>query len=131
MVRLGPIGTTESVQDKRRVVARMAPPVAEEFFPYPAYFVAVVDASMDRLGIHPGDRVAVREDEEPEDGQVVVARLDHEFVLRRYRKASEGQVELRPESMSERHPTITVDLARTALRTEGVMVGALIGTRPV
>ena len=133
VVPLGPIGATASVTDKHRIVARMPTPVAEQFNPYPTYFVTVLDIAMVRSGLHPGDRVAVKEQDEPEpeDGQVVLARVDGNLVLRRYRKANAGHVELRAESTSRLHRTITSDPAGNAFRIEGVMVGALIGAHPV
>ena len=126
VVRLGPIGPEESILAKHRVVEQIAPQVAERFHPHPAYFVAVADDAMNALGLNHGDLVAVREHPGAEDGQVVVVRIGDETILRRHVQVADQKVQLRPESSSKRHRTITVDLARTSLQIEGVMVGAII-----
>ena len=131
VVRLGPIHRSESIHDQGRIVGRIAAQLGEELVPdaCPSYFATISDRSMDALGLRPGDRVAVREQDEPEDedGRVVVARVDNELLLRRYRTTDNGQVELLPESTTEHHRTLGIDPARTAFRVEGVVVGALIG----
>ena len=126
VVRLGPIGPEEQILAKHRVVEWMAIQVAERFDPAPAFFVAVADDAMNALGINPADLVAVREHPGGEAGQVVVARIGDETILRRHVQIAGTTVQLRPESSNKRHRTITVDLARTTLQIEGVMVGAIV-----
>ena len=126
VVRLGPIGPEEPILAKERIVERKPGPVAELFHPHPAYFAVVADDAMNALGLDRADLVAVREHPGAEDGQVVVVRIGDETILRRHVQVADQKVQLRPESTSKRHRTITVDLARTTLRVEGVMVGAII-----
>ena len=144
VVRMGQIGPVKSVRDTSRTVAWIPMAVGSQFDPPPAYFVRLDDDVADRIGLHEGDRVAVREAADSEhadtgrahiDGQIVVARVGGELLLRRYRQLDDGQVMLSAESTNQRHRPITIRTADATavdvagLRLEGVMVGAIIGPR--
>ena len=62
-----------------------------------------------------------------ENGAVVIARLEDQVTLKRYRRVDEGHVELRPESSKPEHEPIQVDLETQAFEVVGIAVGALIG----
>ena len=129
VVPAGRIAAGEPILAEGRIVDRMAREVAERFRPPPSYFLEVYGDSLDRLGLSSGDLVAVHATPEPENGQVVVARIDDEVTLKRLRRLDERHVELSPESTNPRHRPRVVDLAETELHIDGVMVGALIGTK--
>ncbi|MFB6230384.1 MAG: LexA family protein [Salinibacter sp.] len=61
------------------------------------FFVRVAGHSMTGAGIHDGDILVVDRAEEPTDGAVVVAALDGELTVKRYR-VHEEQPYLVPES---------------------------------
>lgn len=69
------------------------------------YFVRVAGYSMTGAGIHDGDILVVDRDVEPTDGAVVVAALDGELTVKRYRDR-DGHPHLVPES--EEHAPLPV-----------------------
>jgi len=92
------------------------------FDPKPHYLLRVHDMSMKDAGILDGDLVAVHRTPEVRSRQIVVARLEDEVTVKRYRQ--EGAVVwLLPEN-AEFEP-IQVDLAHQALVIEGVVVGVI------
>ena len=95
----------------------------------PDYFLKVTGDSMDRVGFHDGDMLAVRREIEPREGDLVVARIENEITLKRFHRASENFVELQPESNNPEHETIRIGPQSTDTEIVGVVVGAIIGTR--
>jgi len=92
------------------------------FNPKPHYLLRVHGMSMKDAGILDGDLVAVHRTPEVRSRQIVVARLEDEVTVKRYRQ--EGAVVwLLPEN-AEFEP-IQVDLAHQALVIEGVVVGVI------
>ncbi len=92
------------------------------FDPKPHYLLRVHGMSMKDAGILDGDLVAVHRTPEVRSRQIVVARLEDEVTVKRYRQ--EGtMVWLLPEN-PEFEP-IQVDLAHQALVIEGVVVGVI------
>lgn len=92
------------------------------FSPRPHYLLRVQGMSMKGAGILDGDLVAVCRTPDIRNGQVVVARLEEEVTVKRYRQ--EGPVAwLLPEN-PEFEP-IRVDLKEDAMVIEGVVVGVL------
>ena len=92
------------------------------FHPKPHYLLRVDGMSMKDAGILDGDLVAVHRTPEVRSRQIVVARLDDEVTVKRYRQ--EGSIVwLLPEN-AEFEP-IRVDLQETAMIIEGVVVGVI------
>ena len=78
--------------------------------------------SMKDIGILDGDLVAVHRTPEVRNRQIVVARLDNEVTVKRYKQ--DGKVVwLLPEN--EEFEPIRVDLKEQSLIIEGVVVGVL------
>jgi len=92
------------------------------FDPKPHYLLRVHGMSMKDAGILDGDLVAVHRTPEVRSRQIVVARLEDEVTVKRYRQEG-AMVWLLPEN-SEFEP-IQVDLAHQALVIEGVVVGVI------
>ncbi len=92
------------------------------FNPKPHYLLRVHGMSMKDAGILDGDLVAVHRTPEVRSRQIVVARLEDEVTVKRYRQQG-AVVWLLPEN-SEFEP-IKVDLAHQALVIEGVVVGVI------
>ena len=124
---LGEIAAGEPIVARSRTTERLPAVLADRFRPRPSYFLTVRGDSMNRTGLHDGDLVAVRADTEPCDGKIVVARLDNEVTLKRYRLVDVNTVELCPESHNEAHVAQRIDLAKEELHIDGYVVGALIG----
>ena len=100
-----------------------------QFEARPDYFVRVRGDSLDRAGIRTGDTVAVRKEQEPADGDLVVARIGQEITLKRFRQVSDECIELKPESTNPEHETIRIDPTTGDFQIVGVVVGAIVGTK--
>ena len=98
------------------------------FDPKPHYLLRVHGMSMKDAGILDGDLVAVHRTPEVRSRQIVVARLEDEVTVKRYRQ--EGAIVwLLPENAD--FEPIQVDLAHEALVIEGVVVGVIRDGMPL
>jgi repressor LexA len=92
------------------------------FHPRPHYLLKVVGMSMKDAGILDGDLVAVHRTSEVRNRQIIVARLENEVTVKRYRQ--EGSVVwLLPEN-PEFEP-LRVDLKEESMLIEGIVVGVV------
>jgi repressor LexA len=98
------------------------------FNPKPHYLLRVHGMSMKNAGILDGDLVAVHRTPEVRSRQIVVARLDDEVTVKRYRQTG-SIVELMPEN--EDFDTIHVDLTQQMMVIEGVVVGVIRDGMPL
>ena len=98
------------------------------FNPKPHYLLRVHGMSMKDVGILDGDLVAVHRTPEVRSRQIVVARLDDEVTVKRYRQDG-SLVWLLPEN--EEFEPIQVDLAEQAMVIEGVVVGVIRDGMPL
>jgi repressor LexA len=92
------------------------------FNPRPHYLLRVHGMSMRDAGILDGDLVAVCHLPDVRNGQIVVARLDEEVTVKRYRQSG-STVFLVPHNPD--YETIQVDLRVQHLVIEGVVVGVI------
>ncbi|MHB1268284.1 MAG: transcriptional repressor LexA [Acidithiobacillus ferriphilus] len=94
------------------------------FSPGADYLLRVQGMSMRDAGILDGDILAVRHEASltPQDGQMVVARVNGEVTVKRWKRDGK-QVWLLPENPD--FSPISVDLQRDSLTIEGVVVGLL------
>jgi repressor LexA len=98
------------------------------FHPKPHYLLRVEGMSMKDAGILDGDLVAVHRTPEVRSRQIIVARLDDEVTVKRYRQ--EGSlVWLLPEN--EDFEPIQVDLSEQEMVIEGVVVGVIRDGMPL
>ena len=110
-----PILAQENIEGRYRVDASL-------FNPKPHYLLRVQGMSMKGAGILDGDLVAVCRTPEVRNGQVVLARLEEEVTVKRYRQ--EGPVVwLLPENPD--FEPIRIDLQEDPMVIEGVVVGVL------
>jgi repressor LexA len=92
------------------------------FQPKPHYLLKVTGMSMKNAGILDGDLVAVHRTPEVRSRQIVVARLENEVTVKRYKQ--EGSVVwLLPENAD--FEPLKVDLKAQPLLIEGIVVGVL------
>ena len=92
------------------------------FQPRPHYLLKVIGMSMKNAGILDGDLVAVHRTPNVRNRQIIVARLENEVTVKRYRQ--EGPVVwLLPEN--EDFEPIKVDLKQQSMLIEGVVVGVI------
>ena len=92
------------------------------FNPKPHYLLRVEGMSMKDAGILDGDLVAVHRTPEVRSRQIVVARVEDEVTVKRYRQDG-SVVWLLPEN--EDFEPIQVDLNEQAMVIEGVVVGVI------
>ena len=103
--------------------------LSERFESRPGYFLRVKGDSMDLVGFRSGDVIAAREGGDPQNGDVVVARIRDEITLKRYyRQNGYGSIELQPVRSNAEHSTVRID-GQSDFEISGVVVGAIIGTR--
>lgn len=121
------IATQESMVAQSRTTERLPALLAERFRPERSYVLPMTRNPRDRTGVQDGEAVATRADAEPCDGKFVVARLDNQVTLKRYRRVDDHTIELCPESHNEAHAVRRVHLAKDELHIDGYVVGALIG----
>ncbi len=98
------------------------------FRPKAHYLLRVQGMSMRDAGILDGDLLAVHRSTDIRNGQIVVARLDDEVTVKRFRQRA-GKVWLLPENPD--FEPIIVDLSREHLVIEGVGVGVIRNGRPL
>ena len=97
--------------------------VAQDIFTLPPdYLLRVQGMSMRDAGILDGDLLAVHKTAVAERNQIVVARLDDEVTVKRFRQRG-YTVTLLPENPD--FAPIKVNLRRDALQIEGVMAGLI------
>ncbi len=92
------------------------------FNPKPHYLLRVHGMSMRDAGILDGDLVAVHRTPEVRSRQIVVARVDDEVTVKRYRQDG-SLVWLLPEN--DEFEPIQVDLNEQTMVIEGVVVGVI------
>ncbi|WP_077531596.1 transcriptional repressor LexA [Vreelandella utahensis] len=92
------------------------------FNPAADYFLRVRGTSMENVGILDGDLLAVHRTTDVHNGQIVVARLEDEVTVKRFRR--EGSTVWLIAENDEFDP-IQVDLTNTPLDIEGLGVGVI------
>jgi repressor LexA len=110
-----PIFSEENVESRLQLDPALFQPRAQ-------YLLKVTGESMKGAGILDGDLVAVHRTAEVRNRQIVVARLDSEVTVKRYRQEG-SSVWLLPEN--EAFEPIKVDLRSQSLSIDGIVVGVL------
>jgi len=98
------------------------------FHPPANYLLRVRGMSMREAGILDGDLLAVHRTPEAHNGQIVIARLDDEVTVKRFRRRGH-RVSLLPENPD--FAPIEVDLREQALEIEGIGVGVIRNGEPL
>ncbi len=100
------------------------------FRPRADYLLRVRGASMRDAGILDGDLLAVHRAPRAENGQIVVARIDDEVTVKRFRRHAHWRhrVELLPENPD--FAPLVIDLREQRLVIEGIAVGLLRNGEP-
>lgn len=99
--------------------------IPAEFFHPPAdYLLRVHGMSMKDAGILDGDLLAVQRTENIRNGQIVVARIEDEVTVKRFkRRGNQATVHLLPEN--EEFDVIEVDMRDRSFAIEGLAVGVI------
>ncbi len=110
-----PILAQENIEDEYRIDPALFPQ-------RPDYLLRVEGMSMQDAGILDGDLLAVHRTPEALNGQIVVARLDDEVTVKRFRRRGH-RVQLIPENVD--FEPLEIDLRRQELVIEGLGVGVI------
>ena len=110
-----PILAQENIEDEYRVDPALFPQK-------PHYLLRVQGMSMQDAGIFDGDLLAVHRTPEARNGQIVVARVDDEVTVKRFRRRG-FRVQLIPENVD--FEPLEIDLRRQELVIEGLGVGVI------
>lgn len=110
-----PIMAVENVQTRYALDATLFKPRAD-------FLLRVRGLSMINAGIFEGDLLAVHRCQDVRNGQIVVARIDQDVTVKRFRKQG-PIVELIAENPD--FQSIVVDTRQQALEIEGVAVGLI------
>ncbi len=113
-----PILAEENIEDHYQLEASL-------FHPRADYLLRVQGNSMSGIGILDNDLLAVHCTPEASNGQIVVARLDDEVTVKRFkrRNSRSKKIQLLPENKA--YKPIEVDLRTTSFAIEGLAVGIL------
>ena len=110
-----PILAVENVEAQYRIDPQLFAPRAD-------YLLRVRGISMKDAGILDGDLLAVHRTPEARPGQIVVARVDDEVTVKRYRRRGR-EIVLLPENPA--FEPIVVDPRATPFAIEGIAVGLI------
>ncbi|MBB5210572.1 transcriptional repressor LexA [Microbulbifer hydrolyticus] len=99
--------------------------IPAEFFHPPAdYLLRVHGMSMKDAGILDGDLLAVQRTDNIRNGQIVVARIEDEVTVKRFkRRGNQATIQLMPEN--EEFDVIEVDMRDRSFAIEGLAVGVI------
>lgn len=92
------------------------------FSPHADFLLRVSGMSMKDIGILDGDLLAVHQTQDVKNGQVVVARVEEDVTVKRFKR--EGNV-VYLHAENEDFAPIKVDLANQAFNIEGLAVGVI------
>lgn len=111
-----PILALENIEDTVPVESAL-------FTSSPDYLLRVEGESMINIGIMDGDLLAVQSANTAHNGEIVVARVDDEVTVKRYKRTSESAVQLIAEN--DHFSPINVDLSSQDFHIEGKAVGVI------
>jgi len=113
-----PILAEENIEDHYQLDASM-------FHPRADYLLRVQGNSMVNVGILDNDLLVVHSTPEASNGQIVVARLDDEVTVKRFKRRNtrSRNIQLLPENKA--YKPIEVDLQSASFAIEGLAVGVL------
>ena len=121
---------TPALADESAASFRVSTQLAGRIHPQADFYVVVHGDSMDLVGYQSGDIVAVKREPDPHDGDVVIARIGQDITLKCFHRPDDERIELQPRSTNPAHRPIGLDAHTEDWEIVGVVVGAMIGSRP-
>lgn len=118
---VGRVAAGEPIMSEAHI-EEYVPVDANLFHPHADYLLRVNGMSMKDVGILDGDLLAVHATQDVHNNQIVVARVDDEVTVKRFRQRG-NVITLLPEN--DDFEPIRVDLREQAFAIEGVYVGVL------
>lgn len=116
--------------DESKAIMRIPPSITERLHPKADLYLVVHGSSMTGAGYRSGDIVAVQRKPDPNQGDIVVARLDDAITLKRFHRKDEGTIELQPQSTDPEHKPIVIDQHTYNWEIVGIVVGAMTTGAP-
>lgn len=116
-----PIFCEQHIEDHLEINSRVFKPRAD-------YLLRVTGTSMRNAGIMNRDLLAVHRTQDVNNGQIVVARINDEVTVKRFRRKGR-KVQLKPENPD--FPVIEVDLKSEQFEIEGIGVGVVRNGTPL
>ena len=113
--------------DESKAVMRVPEAISSKIHPHADAYLVTHGDSMDLLGYRSGDIVAVQRNPDPNDGDIVVARIEDSITLKRFRRTDKRTIHLEPESSNPAHKPIRIDETTESWEIVGVVVGAMVG----
>lgn len=110
-----PVLAIENVEEHYKIDGNLFRPSAD-------YLLRISGESMKDIGIMDGDLLAVHQTTDIQNGQVVVARVEDDVTVKRYKR--EGNV-VYLNAENEDFSPIVVDLATQQFNIEGIAVGVI------
>ena len=110
-----PILAVEHVEERYQIDGNLFHPSAD-------YLLRVNGESMKDIGILDGDLLAVHQTTDVQNGQVIVARVEEDVTVKRYKR--EGNI-VYLHAENENFTPIKVDLTSQAFNVEGIAVGVI------
>jgi repressor LexA len=110
-----PILAEEHIEDHYKMDGNLFHPAAD-------YLLRVEGESMKNIGILDGDILAVHQTNDVQNGQVIVARVENDVTVKRFKK--EGNV-VYLQAENEDFAPIVVDLTCQEFNIEGLAVGVI------
>ena len=112
-----PILAEQHIEDRASIPHNFFSPAAD-------YLLRVVGDSMIEVGIFDGDLLAVHSTQHANNGDIIVARIDDEVTVKRFKKGSDpARITLLPEN--QEFSPIEVDLRHQNFAIEGLSVGVI------
>ncbi len=112
-----PISAIENIDDHCKI--------PDDFFhPQAHYLLRVHGESMMNVGIMDGDLLAVHNTQTAQEGDIVVARVDDDVTVKRFKKGDQAH-EIVLIAENDNFPPIQVDLREQAFAIEGISVGII------
>lgn len=112
-----PINAIENIEDHCKI--------PDDFFhPAANYLLRVHGESMINVGIMDGDLLAVHNTQTANEGQIIVARVDDDVTVKRYKKGDKAYEVLLIAENDDFEP-IKVDLREQSFAIEGISVGVI------
>ena len=113
-----PILAQEHIEDRYQIDGNLFKPAAD-------YLLRVNGESMKDIGIMDGDLLAVHLTQDVQNGQVIVARVEDEVTVKRFKR--EGNV-VYLHAENDAFSPIKVDLSVERFNVEGIAVGVIRST---
>ena len=120
---------TRRMDPQSDVIDRMSGAVAKRFDPRPTCFLELGDYGMNVPGFTEGAIVALRTEQDPKSGDIVVARINDWLRCRAYRRIDERFAEFIDVDRDTGPLAQRIDLQEQNVVFEGVVVGCLLVNR--